>query len=474
MARTTLTDQIGAMGVIDDLRHRKMRVLEHLDLKQRREDVTRRIREFYQGQGIAVDDAVLDEGVRAYFDRRLTFEAPELGRIQARLARLYITRDRWARPTALAAAAVIGLGGAGYGAGQYVEHVKTQNVQEAALTGAHSEEALRETASRLAVEMGTLSKQLEQDPIFPAKQILARANTNLERARPLIAHAYPASVTDGSRDADEARLIRNREEAKVGEVLLADARRDMSAFSSLMNANSQFRALVRSPEYALAKSRYPALAAHETAVQQAITNADSQGVTPVAAALAKLQAAMTGAAQISDVLAHAEGLKARFRALGLSADDAAMVSAAYARIESAVEALDTAAAGKEVEQFEKMLQFATVPLTLNVVDRVGVKSGVERNYNASGGKSWYLVVEAVDKAGNPVAVPVKSVETSEHRFATLFGVRVKQSEYNAAREDKKQDGHIDNKLMGQKPANALKFEFNGRADTPRPDMILEW
>lgn len=474
MARTTLTDQIGAMGIIDDLRHRKMRVLEHLDLKQRREDVARRIREFYQGQGIAVDDAVLDEGVRAYFDRRLTFEAPELGRIQARLARLYITRDLWARPTALAAAAVIGLGGAGYGAGQYVEHLKTQNVREAALKGAEGDENLRATADHLAAEMVTLTKQLEQDTLLPAKQILVRASGNLQKATPLVGHTFPAVVTDASRDADEARLSRYREESKAGEALLAAARQDMRAFSSLMSANSQFRALVRSPEYLAAKVRYPRLAERETAAQQAIANADSQGVTPVAVAIAALQAAMTSGAQIGDVAAHAETLKAKFQALDLSADDTATVSAAYARIESAVQAMDGAAAGKEVEQFERMLEFATAPLTLNVVDRVGVKSGVERNYNASGGKTWYLIVEAVDKAGNAVPVPVKSAETSEQRFVSLFGVRVKQSEYNAVREDKKQDGRVDNRLMGQKPARSLSFEFNARADTPRPDMILEW
>lgn len=54
-----------------------------------------------------------------------------------------------------------------------------------------------------------------------------------------------------------------------------------------------------------------------------------------------------------------------------------------------------------------------MPLTLNIVDRKGTKSGVERNYKASGGKSWFVVVEATDSSSNVMKVPVTSAETRD-------------------------------------------------------------
>ena len=93
--QVSLREQLGALAVIDDMRHRDMMVQEHLDLPKRRAEVILRVREFYATRGVDVDDATIEQGVKAYFDRRLTFEAPGLTPMQERLARWYITRDRW-------------------------------------------------------------------------------------------------------------------------------------------------------------------------------------------------------------------------------------------------------------------------------------------------------------------------------------------------------------------------------------------
>jgi chorismate mutase len=69
-----LSDQLGAMAIIDELRYRKMVVDEHLNLAQRRAEVAQRIGEYYEAQNISVDDGLIEQGVRAYFDRRLVFE----------------------------------------------------------------------------------------------------------------------------------------------------------------------------------------------------------------------------------------------------------------------------------------------------------------------------------------------------------------------------------------------------------------
>lgn len=90
----SLSDQLGAMAIIDGLRHRRMLVDELLDLPKRREEVAQRIREYYAAQNIAVDDALIEQGVRAYFEHRLEFEPAAPGKWERRAAATYIRSQR--------------------------------------------------------------------------------------------------------------------------------------------------------------------------------------------------------------------------------------------------------------------------------------------------------------------------------------------------------------------------------------------
>lgn len=472
--KVALSDQVAAMDIIDDLRHRKMRVQEHLDLTQRREHVSRRIRDFYRAKGVEVDQALISEGVRTFFDRRLTFEAPRIGKVQGVLARIYIRRHQWMGKFLIVTATISGLGCAWYGAQRYTEHLLTENVQKAAQQGKLKEESLRATAEGLSNELVKLRSQVDEATPLPGKEILTRAASNLQKAAPLASHSYPAAITESSRPSDEVKIGGYKEEAKGAEALLGEVQRDVRDYRALINANALLRSGVQSPDYVALKSRFPALAELEQAANAALSLADSQGVVPFTKAVRAHQDALTSIAHFSYLLDRATELKTKFGAMGLGAEDAAAVEAAYDQIKAAVHGFEGQRTEILVGQFENLLAFAKASLTLNIVDRVGVKSGVERSYNATNGKTWYLIVEALDKTGTSVLVPVKSSETSEHRFVPLFGVRVKQKEYNAVREDKKSDGRVDNRLMGQKPANTLTFEFNSRTDAKRPDMILEW
>lgn len=75
MSSAPLSEQMRAMALVDELRRRRMEVLEHLDLPRREAEVAERIRAYYKSQGIACDDDTVAQGVRAFFEQRLVFEA---------------------------------------------------------------------------------------------------------------------------------------------------------------------------------------------------------------------------------------------------------------------------------------------------------------------------------------------------------------------------------------------------------------
>lgn len=89
-----LSEKIGAMNVIDELRRRRAKIEEYLDLPRRRAETAHEIRNYYQRQGIPFDDELIEQGVREFFSRRLVYETPPLGRFRKRLTHTLIARSR--------------------------------------------------------------------------------------------------------------------------------------------------------------------------------------------------------------------------------------------------------------------------------------------------------------------------------------------------------------------------------------------
>ena len=86
-----------AMDVVDTLRHRQGLVERELSLEQRDAQLIEQLRGIYRGQGIEVSDHVLAEGVKALKEERFAYRPPPES-FNVRLARWYVSRDRWLPP----------------------------------------------------------------------------------------------------------------------------------------------------------------------------------------------------------------------------------------------------------------------------------------------------------------------------------------------------------------------------------------
>lgn len=101
-----LSDLMIAMDVVDTLRHDKRIVERELNDEKRRTELIARLRELYKSQGIEVPDSILEEGVKALEDKRFVYDPPE-NTLEVRLARLYVTREKWGRWVLIASLGVL-------------------------------------------------------------------------------------------------------------------------------------------------------------------------------------------------------------------------------------------------------------------------------------------------------------------------------------------------------------------------------
>jgi len=68
-----LSDQLGAMAIIDELYQAQQLLLEHLDRDKLRNSLTEKIKNYYQAKGLIIDDKTINDGVNLWFDNRLRF-----------------------------------------------------------------------------------------------------------------------------------------------------------------------------------------------------------------------------------------------------------------------------------------------------------------------------------------------------------------------------------------------------------------
>lgn len=109
-AARPLDDVMIAMDVVDTLRHDKRLVERELNVEGRKAELIDDLRKIYKDQGIEVPDRILEEGVKALEEKRFVYTPPATS-LEVRLARLYVTRERWGRPVIGAiGGAIIALG----------------------------------------------------------------------------------------------------------------------------------------------------------------------------------------------------------------------------------------------------------------------------------------------------------------------------------------------------------------------------
>jgi hypothetical protein len=100
-----LDDVLLAMDVVDTLRHRTRVVDMELNAEVREQQLIERLKEIYVAQGIDVPEKILKDGVKALEEQRFVYKPPE-NTFSVKLAKLYISRGRWA-PIAGVVAVVI-------------------------------------------------------------------------------------------------------------------------------------------------------------------------------------------------------------------------------------------------------------------------------------------------------------------------------------------------------------------------------
>ena len=144
----------------------------------------------------------------------------------------------------------------------------------------------------------------------------------------------------------------------------------------------------------------------------------------------------------------------------------------FAEGEAALKARDAHGARQKLARLSALREVLEQSYVLRVVAKPGQQSGVWRVPRLNpAGRNYYLIVEAIDSQGRPVALEVTSEEDNKTEIVSTFGIRVDQRTFDRIRADKQDDGIIQNNRLGEKQSGYLEPKYN----FPTPGgSILRW
>ncbi|MEK6800496.1 MAG: DUF6384 family protein, partial [Nanoarchaeota archaeon] len=137
---------------------------------------------------------------------------------------------------------------------------------------------------------------------------------------------------------------------------------------------------------------------------------------------------------------------------------------------------DVSRLSETVSQLQILDNILNQEYTLRIVNRSGVRSGIDRYYTDQGGKrvsGYYLIVEAIDSKGNALQMDIRNEESGQTERATMWGERIPNEVYERVKEDKLDNGIINDDVVGRKKKGYLKEEMTMR-DLIKQGQITRW
>ncbi len=410
MAEPGIKEKIGldevmlAMDVVDTLRHEQDLVARELASEARDQALVAKVKQMYAAQGLEVSDEVIAAGVAALQENRFAYQPPPRG--PARLAHLYVMRNRLAKGAAVLAAGLIGI--FTYYQFAFVAPEERQRQKTAAGINA------------------TVSQQ--QDELSVAKKRLAGLQQAMARM----------DKSDSASEATAKNIL-----SEAGQQLTG-AETKIQALDELpLPANLTADNLVRDGE--VFKRRLEMRTRLLQGLTRELDKAEA-GLNGLGE-LARLRDKIAG--QRQSLLQASREEAARTRTEKLSAD-------ALAALDRGDLAGARQASGALQQLYDQLIQ----EYDIRVVSRPDRPSGLRRTLpNRPGVRNYYVVVEAVTPQGKRLTVPITSEENGRTYKVQEWGVRVDESVYEQIRRDKLDDGVIQQNRFGVKERGFLTPQY---------------
>jgi hypothetical protein len=121
---------------------------------------------------------------------------------------------------------------------------------------------------------------------------------------------------------------------------------------------------------------------------------------------------------------------------------------------------DSGKAKTAIQELANIGQALSRSYALRIVSRPGEYTAVYRiPEDRPDARNYYLIVEAVTSNGNILALPILNEENGKTQIVSKWGQRVPEYTYQRVGEDKKDDGILQDNILGKKERGYLSVSY---------------
>ena len=456
MSEIKLSEQLGAMAIIDELYQKQQLLLEHLDRNVLRDRLKENIRNYYQTKGQFIDDSLIEKGINLWFDKRLRFNVPKRNWFMHFLALCYIKRNILYSIIfiILSALALINFA-------EITFAKKIKNNIDSTYNHILSTKSTLDDLNKKFLEIDKYPINFSQVPIKKLKNsIIDLLNQNII---PSIIKSGTDISSIAQKDEDILKYLKETDESI--NTKLSEITSQITQLHELLEKDKKLTKLIQNQVFTDVSKKYPIL---QNAVDSILDNLN-QGQTDID--INRIETLYSSIERAEFLEKKIESDTKQLLELNVPKSDMDPIIALQTSLLADLKDLNF----ENVENYQTMMAYyiklAQTNLTLTIVDHPDHKSGVERTHENTNGKSWYLIVQALTPTGKPTSIWVKSIETGETKLVEMFGQQVTLKAFNDVKEDKINDGHIDNNKLCTKPKGRLIFNCPNSVKSGR---ISEW
>lgn len=432
----------------------------------------------YLAQGVTdVTDDMIEKAVDTYYAERLQFKGFQGGFFAKTAAAIYL---QIATHRAVAAGLLVVALGVGLGYTHIRDGIvesRNKGIVEQFTTLQQDMKRINEEAPRsLAKREGWLVNAKNNVPVLAQKNYNAYLDTYSQRLKDSY-DGYQKINNQVGKDIPHPSL----KEVAASPTKFDKQARDLKAYSialqaSFMMFSEELDGLERSAESlrlaeksyndAIVDKDYLSVKSDEKVEQarMAVERAlESGSPNNVKLRLAQLEPVVGKAVKHKALVDEAARLEQKYSGVFNYPESKSVSSALIQEAKFAAEkddAVTISAMAKQLDVLKDQEAQAALDLVIRVVDKPGIRSGTSRYLDDKSQKRWYLIMEAINRAGIPQKRLIYNQETKKREVVSYWGQEVSKETFDKVAADKKGDDIIDEPLFGRKPAGVYAPIFD--------------
>ncbi len=426
-------------------------------------------------KGLALSEEDADTAVNSYLSGLYAFKEPQ-HTASYTLARAYVDRARIGRTYGTPILGLAALTLVGWGMMMGIGAIRTSIA-----VGDAQKQVQQECNNILTIEESfTFAANAAVPPDFQRDimPLVESGRKKIAGAPQNFREAYCGSVAGTVNQTNYPEAERNAAELNG---MLDGASEDAESAISLVALSKGITTTRQTLESAIQETRKQQppkvlLDRAETAYASGIAALANRQLTQGQQYTSELTTIRTSATQLAAAPQQIEQLYSSIKATAKEQQAVQQADTFYANAKSylqqgdAPKTLDTVTSMKTLDDVLKQ------EYKLIVVNRQGVKSGIDRYFTDKDGKrasGYYLIIEAIDSKGAVVKVTVTNEENQKQQTVAIWGERVPKQVYDQVADDKRNDGIIQKNVLGVKERGFLDYKLT-LPGTQKEGQITSW